>query len=131
MATDFCDYLRSHLTEKLLKLGLVEDGCQQFGQDWKGHGAMFAGSVIYFRGQGRFVAIDYSTGDGTGCFVGSSDNAPSTYKTWPSLWTLVGMTDQLDDNDLESVGAYLDQFPDDPDAMLAFVAENLSQLFPS
>ena len=131
MATDYCDYLRSHLTEKLLKLGLVEDGCHQFGQDWEGHGAMFAGSVIYFRGHGRLVAIDYSFGDGTGCFVGSDDASPSTYKEWPSLWPLVGMTDDLDDNDAESVGAYFDRFPEHPDAMLTFVAENLGQLFSS
>lgn len=131
MATDYCSYLRSHLTEKLLKLGLVEEGCRQFGQGFEGHGAMFAGSVIYFRGHGRLVAIDYSYGDGTSCFVGSDDLSPSTYKEWPSLWALLGMTGDLDDSDIDSVDAYLDQFPQEPDAMLDFVAEKLGQLFPS
>ena len=40
------------------------------------------------------------------------------------------MTADLDDNDIESLDAYLGQFPEGPDAMLAFVAEKLGQLFP-
>ena len=103
MATDYCSYLRSHLTEKLSKLGLTEEGCYQFGQDWQGHGAMF---------------------------VGAAEATLSTYREWPSLWDLVGMTADLDDNDIESLDAYLGQFPEGPDAMLAFVAEKLGQLFP-
>jgi hypothetical protein len=124
--------LRSHLTEKLQKLGLAEDECHLFGQGFEGDGAMFAGSVIYYRGHGRIVAIDYSHGDGTGCFIGSDDASPLTYKEWPSLWVLLGMaSDNDDDDDLGSVDAYLDQFPKGPDAMLAFVAEKLGQLLPS
>ena len=130
MATDYCSYLRSHLTEKLSKLGLTEEGCYQFGQDWQGHGAMFAGSVIYFRGHGRIVAVPFSVGDGASCFVGAAEATLSTYREWPSLWDLVGMTADLDDNDIESLDAYLGQFPEGPDAMLAFVAEKLGQLFP-
>lgn len=41
------------------------------------------------------------------------------------------MTNDLDDKDANSVDAHLDQFPQDPDAMLVLVSEKPGQLFPS
>jgi len=128
MASDYSSYLRSHLSAKLSKIGLVEDGCHQFGQDLDGHGAMYSGSVIYFRGHGRQTAIAYSVGDGVTCFVGGDDLDQSTYQEWPSLWDLAGMTRVLDGHDPDSVVAYLDQFPQEPDAMLALVTDKLCEL---
>ena len=131
MSTDYCSYLRSHLGEKLSKLGLVEAGCHQFGQDFEGHGKLFAGSVIYFRGPNRLVAIPYSAGDGVSCFVGDEQQDPSTYKSWTSLWVLTGMVENVDYDDDLSVLEGLEQFPEGPDEMLALVAEKLEQAFAS
>lgn len=90
---------------------------------------MFAGSVIYYRGHGRLVAIEYSYGDGTSCLIGRDDADPSTYESWTSLWDLSGMTNDLNEDDPESLDAYLEQFPShDPDAMLALVAEKLGEV---
>lgn len=141
MATDHCSYLRSRVTEKLSKLGLREERCDQFGDDVPGHGAMYAGSVVYFRGHGRLVAIIYSDGNGPSCFIGSdkanvdgascliSDNALlSDHEDWSSLWDLVGMTNDFDGDNMDSIGAYLDQFPARRDAMLDLIAEKVGQL---
>lgn len=130
VTADYCSYLRTQLSERLSALGLNEECCHQFGLDWQGHGAMFAGSVLYFRGQDRLVAVAYSPGAGASCLVGEAEADLSTYREWPSLWDLVGMTGRVDDKDVESVGAYLADFPQGADEMFGLIVETLGQLLP-
>jgi hypothetical protein len=130
LSTDFCPYLRGRLGEKLSRLGLEETGCDRFGEDYRGHGAIYAGSVIFYRGHGLLIAIPCSTGDGVGCHVGSDGDDARNYENWPSLWSVLGMDSAFVEGtpSEEAVAAYVDQFPHDLDGMADFVADKLAEL---
>jgi hypothetical protein len=53
---------------------------------------MSAADIASYQGHGLLVAIGYSVGDGTCCFVGHPGSEPAAYQEWPSLWEVTGMT---------------------------------------
>lgn len=130
MDTDYCSYLRAHLSHKLARLAMEEVECRRFGVDDGGHGAMFARSVIFYQGHGLLVAVSYSPGDSVSCFVGPEGANPQDYEEWPSLQGLVEMEVPFPDDpaDPHGITAYIDQFPEDPDGMLDFVATKVAGL---
>jgi hypothetical protein len=125
MTADHCPRLRAALSGRLARLGLVEAECRRFGGEGDGHGAMFAGSVAFYRGNGLTIAVASSAGGGVSCFVGGDGADLDTWHEWPSLWTLPGIGEDIAKEDA-SAGA--EPFARGFDAMIDGVAAALTRL---
>lgn len=119
---NFCEDVRALLGDELRLIGATHIKDSRYGEGFD------ETDVCFFSAADKIIAIDYSSRDGTACFITSPESAElSQYEKWDGLWHLLKMDTDADTD--EGLSAYLDMFPEGHEEFIKFIGTSLVKYF--